>query len=111
MAHGADRYQYLGLVAACAAMTAPLELLGDGVWRRPRRLGGALGPTACAFVAWDLVAIARRHWAFNPRTTTGWELPGHLPVEELAFFVVIPTCGILTFEAVRRLLSPDASDD
>lgn len=104
MARHADRYQYLGLVAACAGITAPLEaLLGARVWRQPRRLAGALVPTVVLFGTWDLVAIARRHWEFNPRTTTGWELPGHLPVEELAFFVVIPTCGILTFEAVRRL--------
>ncbi|MGH9130832.1 MAG: lycopene cyclase domain-containing protein [Acidimicrobiales bacterium] len=99
-----DRLQYLGLVAACAAITAPLELAGARVWRRPGRLAAALAPTVGAFVAWDLVAIARGHWAFSPRTTTGWVLPGGLPAEELAFFVVIPTCAILTFETVRRLL-------
>jgi hypothetical protein len=29
-------------------------------------------------------------------------LPGRFPLEELLFFVVIPTCSILTLEAVRR---------
>lgn len=107
MGSRAARYQYLGLMAACAAVTLPLELgLGARVWRRPRRLAAALAPTVAWFVAWDLVAIARGHWGFNPRTTTGWELPGHLPAEELVFFVVVPTCGILTFEAVGRLLAP-----
>ncbi len=99
-----SQFQYLGLVAACAAVTAPLEAcLGAKVWRQPVRLASALGPTVAVFVAWDLAAIARGHWSFNPRTTTGWDLPGHLPVEELAFFVVIPTCAILTLEAVRRI--------
>ena len=28
---------------------------------------------------------------------------GRLPLEELLFFLVVPVCGILTFEAVRRL--------
>lgn len=105
MARSAARYQYLALVAACAGVTAPLEFAGARVWRRPRRLARALGPTVAVFAAWDVAAIFRRHWGFNPRTTTGWELPGGLPVEELAFFVVVPTCGILTFETVRRLLN------
>ena len=56
------------------------------------------------FAVWDIVAIAREHWSFNARYVTGWPLPGNLPVEELAFFVVIPICGLLTLEAVRRIL-------
>jgi hypothetical protein len=28
-------------------------------------------------------------------------LPGHLPVEEVLFFLVVPTCAIATLEAVR----------
>lgn len=56
------------------------------------------------FVVWDVVAIARGHWTFTERYVTGWELPGSLPVEELAFFLVIPVCALLTFEASRRTL-------
>ena len=101
-----SRFEYLGLVAACVSLTAPLEAcLGARVWRQPSRLASALVPTVAVFGAWDLVAIARGHWRFNPRTTTGWELPGRLPVEELAFFAVIPTCAILTLEAVRAILA------
>ena len=53
---------------------------------------------------WDTVAIDRGHWWFSPAFTTGWTLPGDLPVEELAFFVAIPLCTLLTYEAVRRIL-------
>jgi hypothetical protein len=35
---------------------------------------------------------------------TGWELPFGLPLEELLFFVVIPLCALLSYEAVRRML-------
>ena len=56
----------------------------------------------------DMIAIARDHWDFNPRYVTGWNLPGELPVEELAFFVVIPICGLLTLEAVRSILGRHA---
>jgi hypothetical protein len=31
-------------------------------------------------------------------------LTGALPVEELAFFVVIPICALLTYEAVKIVL-------
>jgi lycopene cyclase domain-containing protein len=100
-----DRYQYLLLMAACLAVTLPLELVfGARVWRRPRRLLLALVPTVLVFAVWDVVAIARDHWSFNPRYVTGRQLPGNLPVEELAFFLVIPICGLLTLEAVRNIL-------
>jgi lycopene beta-cyclase len=100
-----NRFQYLLLMAGCVLVTLPLELVfGARVWRRPRRLLAALVPTVAVFVVWDLLAIARGHWSFSRRYTTGWRLPGELPVEELVFFLVIPVCGLLTLEAVRRVL-------
>jgi len=100
-----DRYQYLLLMAACAAITLPLEFVFRArVYRRPRRVLRAMWLPVLAFVAWDLIAIARGHWTFAERYVTGRELPGGLPVEELAFFLVIPLCALLTFEASRRTL-------
>jgi lycopene cyclase domain-containing protein len=99
-----DELQYLVLMLGCLVVTLPLELvIGARVWRRPRRLALALLPTLVVFVTWDVIAIARDQWAFANRYVTGWELPGSLPIEELVFFVVIPVCGLLTLEAVRRL--------
>ena len=103
-----DRYQYLILMGLCLLLTLPLEFVFRArVWRRPRRLLAAVVPTAAVFVAWDLVAIARGHWRFNPRLTTGFEVLPGLPVDELAFFVAIPICGLLTLEAVRHVLAGD----
>ena len=100
-----DRYQYLLLMGACLLVTLPLELVfGARVWRRPRRLLAAMWLPVALFVAWDVVAIARGHWSYSPRYTTGWMLPFSFPVEELVFFLVIPVCGLLTLEAVRSLL-------
>ena len=100
-----DRLQYLGLMGACLALTLPLEFVFRArVYRRPRRLVRAIAVPVSVFVVWDLVAIARGHWTFNARYVTGWELPGGLPVEEVAFFVAIPVCALLTFEASRRTL-------
>ena len=100
-----DRYQYLVLMGACLLITLPLELVfGARVWRRPRRLLAAMWLPVVLFVAWDVVAIARDHWHYSPRYTSGWMLPFSFPVEELVFFLVIPICGLLTLEAVRSLL-------
>lgn len=99
-----DRYQYLLVMLGCLLATLPLELvIGARVWRRPRRLAASVLPVAAMFVVWDLIAIERGHWMFSGRYTTGWVLPGGLPVEELVFFLVIPVCGLLTYEAVSIL--------
>ncbi len=105
---GADRFQYLILMGLCLVITLPLEFVfGARVWRRPRRLLTALWIPLVIFLVWDVVAIARDHWTYNPDYVTGWELPFDLPVEELTFFLVIPICSLLTLEAVRRVLGRD----
>jgi lycopene cyclase domain-containing protein len=92
-------------MGACLVITLPLEfVIGARVWRRPRRLLAALALPVAIFLVWDVIAIARDHWTYNPEYVTGWELPFDVPVEELVFFVVIPICSLLTFEAVRRIL-------
>ena len=93
---------YLALLAACLLGTAPLEIvLRVRVFARWRRLISALAPTVVLFGAWDIYGINRGHWSYDPALITGWRLPGRLPVEELLFFLVAPTCAILTLEAVR----------
>ncbi|MDQ4132565.1 MAG: lycopene cyclase domain-containing protein [Actinomycetota bacterium] len=104
-----DRFQYLILMGLCVLITLPLEfILGTRVWRSPQRLLWALVPTVLIFTLWDLIAIARNNWAYNPAYITRVRLPGDLPIEELVFFIVIPICALLTFETVRRVLTePD----
>lgn len=95
---------YLLLLACCALVTLPLEVvLGARVYRRPRRWLLSLLPVVVVFGAWDVYAISRQHWAYDAAQTVGVTI-GNLPLEELLFFVVIPTCALLTYEAVRRLL-------
>jgi lycopene cyclase domain-containing protein len=99
-----DRYQYLLVLAACLAITAPLEFLGRGVYRQPRRTLKSVLPVAAVFVVWDVLAIAGDVWSYNPRYVTGWTVFGVIPVEELLFFLVIPICGLLTLSAVENIL-------
>ncbi len=101
----ADRYQYLLLMGGCFLLTLPLELvLHARVYRQPLRLLRALWLPVLVFVVWDTIAIHRGHWRFNPRYVTGWTIPGGVPVEEVAFFVVIPICALLSFGACRWIL-------
>jgi lycopene beta-cyclase len=98
------RATYLALMAACLLVTLPLELvLKAGVYRRPRRWAAALVPVFLVFTLWDWLAIRRGHWTYSSRYTTGIELLG-VPLEELVFFLVVPTCALLTYQAVVRLL-------
>lgn len=100
-----DRWQYLLLMGLCLLVTLPLEVvLRARVWRRPRRLVRTLLPVVVIFSVWDMVAIARGTWHYSSRFTTGVLLPFSMPVEELVFFVVVPICALLTYEAVGTVL-------
>ena len=107
---------YLALLVGCLAVTAPLEIvLRVRVYARWRRLLLALLPEFVVFVAWVLYAIAHDHWDYSAARTLDVRLPGGIPVEEVLFFLVVPVCAVLAFEAVRRVTGwdagyPDADD-
>jgi lycopene cyclase domain-containing protein len=93
------------MLAFVLAGTLPLHRLYHlQVLRQPVRLLAAITPAAVLFIAWDLAATAAGHWYFDPSQTFAARLWG-LPLEEYAFFVVIPLAGILTFEAVTVVRS------
>ena len=99
-----DRFQYLIVMGLCLLVTLPLEFVLDArVYRRPRRLLMTMVPAFGAFVSWDLVAIRLGHWTFSPTFTTGATV-ADIPVEELVFFIVIPLCALLSYEAVQNIL-------
>ena len=98
------QFQYLLLMAGCLLITLPLELVLEArVYARWRLMLLALLPTVLVFVVWDLVGIIRLHWTYNPAYISGVHL-WVMPLEELVFFIVIPICGLLTYEAVGTVL-------
>jgi lycopene cyclase domain-containing protein len=103
---------YLLVLAGCLASAIWLEpVLKVNVLRRWRRLLLTLLPVVVVFVLWDLAAIAAGHWTFDPEQTTGVLFPGGLPLDELLFFLVVPVCAVLGFEAVRAVLRRPAGDE
>ncbi|MBB5869418.1 lycopene cyclase domain-containing protein [Allocatelliglobosispora scoriae] len=96
---------YLAVLTGCLACAIWLEpVLGTGVLRQFGRLARTVLPVAIFFVAVDLAAIRAGWWDFDPAQIVGLVLPGGLPIEELLFFLVVPVCAILGFEAVRTVL-------
>jgi lycopene cyclase domain-containing protein len=90
---------------ACLVLTLPLEWVFDArVYRRFGAAVTALVPVVLLFSIWDVVGIVRNHWTYNPNYVTGLRLPFEMPIEELVFFIVIPLCGLLSYEAVGTVL-------
>ncbi len=99
---------YVYVLAACLLGTLPLELfLGVRVYRQWRRLLLTLLPVAAVFLTWDVLAVRAGHWSFDRGQLLGLHL-GRLPLEEVLFFLVIPTCAVLALEAVRHVRGWDA---
>ena len=99
-----DKWQYLLLLGGCLLITLPLEFYGEGVYRQPKRLLRAMAPVLAVFLAWDAVAIALQVWHYNPRFISGINVP-FMPLEEMLFFIVIPLCGLLTYNVVSASLA------
>lgn len=70
------------------------------VLHQPRRLLLTILAAGTPFLLWDLWATHVGHWRFDQEQTLPWRVAG-IPLEEVAFFVVIPLVAVLTFEAVK----------
>jgi lycopene cyclase domain-containing protein len=101
-----DRFAYLTVLVGCLVAALWLEpVLRVGVLRQWRRLLLTVAAVGVIFVAWDVAAIAAGHWWFDHGQVLGVWLPGGAPLEELLFFLVVPLCSVLGFEAVRTVLA------
>ncbi|MFI5896044.1 lycopene cyclase domain-containing protein [Actinoplanes sp. NPDC051513] len=103
---------YVSVLAGCLGAALWLEpVLKVGVLRRWRRLLLTVLPVVAVFALWDLAAIAAGHWHFDASQMTGVVFPGGLPLDEVLFFLVVPVCAVLGFEAVRKVLRRPAGDE
>lgn len=96
---------YVAMLLFCLLGTLPLHrLFRLGLSRQLGRVALSIGPVAAAFILWDIAATRAGHWSFDSGQTLPVRLAG-LPLEELAFFVVIPLAGLLTYESVGAVLA------
>lgn len=94
-------WSYVAMLVFCLVGTVPLvPAFGLRVLHQPRRLLLTVLLAGTPFLAWDLWATRVGHWRFDTAQTLPWRIAG-LPLEEMAFFVVIPLVAVLTLESVR----------
>jgi len=93
-------WSYVAMLAFCLAGTLPLiPAFGLRVLQQPRGLALTIALAGSPFLVWDLLATRAGHWRFDDAQTLSWRVAG-LPLEEIAFFIVIPLVTVLTYEAV-----------
>jgi len=66
-----------------------------------RRALVAILPVLAVFVLWDIIATERGHWSFGLDRMLGIVIINQ-PVEELAFFIVIPLFYLVVWETVNK---------
>jgi lycopene cyclase domain-containing protein len=96
-------WSYVAMLAFCLVGTLWLvPAFGLDVLRQPRRLVLTVAAAGSPFLVWDLLATEAGHWWFDDEQTLPWRVAG-LPLEEIAFFVVIPLVTVLTYEGVAAV--------
>jgi lycopene cyclase domain-containing protein len=55
---------------------------------------------AVPFILWDEFFTQNHVWGFNERYLVGFNI-GHLPIEEVSFFIVVPFACTFIYECVR----------
>lgn len=68
-------------------------------YRNPKGLIFSILWVLVLFGGWDVWATYRGHWSFDPDSVWGPEII-NLPLEEVAFFIVIPFCCVFSWEVV-----------
>lgn len=97
--------EYLIVLAVCFAAPFILSFSRKlDFYKYSARLILSLGIPFALFIVWDVIATARGHWSFNANYITGLRI-FNLPIEEILFFIVIPFCGIFTWECVKYFTS------
>ncbi len=95
------QWSYVAMLAFCLLGTLPLvPAFRLRVLRQPVRLLLTVALAGTPFLLWDLYATRSGHWWFDADQTLPWR-PIGIPLEEIAFFVVIPIVAVLTLEATR----------
>jgi lycopene cyclase domain-containing protein len=98
-----EQWSYVAMLVFCLVGTLPLiPLFRLRVLRQPRRLALTIIGAGAPFLIWDLYATRAGHWRFDAAQTLPWRVLG-LPLEEIAFFVVIPFVSVLTYESVKAM--------
>jgi lycopene cyclase domain-containing protein len=85
------------------SISGPLVLSFDrkvAFYKYWRSLLASIVPVAVAFLCWDEYFTINQIWGFNQRYISGIYL-GHLPLEEVSFFLIVPYACIFIYEVLK----------
>ena len=92
-------WEYLAILGGI--LLFPLMLSGDrnlGLYRHRRVLLLTIVLVSVPYWVWDIAAISRGHWSFNPAYILGLRLTD-MPLEEWLFFPILVFVSIFTWES------------
>ena len=75
---------------------------GLNFYRDLKRLFYTIALIVIIFGLWDVFAVLRGHWSFDPAGVRPLRII-NLPLEEWLFFIIIPFCCIFTWEALKYI--------
>ena len=102
---------YSAMLAFTIAGSFWLEIfLKIRVLKRFNKVIKALIPGFILFVIWDVYAVSRGHWRFDPAQILGVYGPFKIPLEEYLFFLIVPIAAIMTISAVTKV-RPELEDE
>jgi lycopene cyclase domain-containing protein len=73
------------------------------VFKQFKRLMLTIFPFATLYIGWDAFATHFKDWGFDPKQTINIKPVLNLPIEEISFFLIVPSAAILTIEAVLHV--------
>lgn len=98
-----DFRNYTYLLILVASMAVPLALSFESkiqYYKKLKYLLPAIILTGAVFILWDISFTKSLIWGFNPDYLIGINLL-HLPIEEWAFFLVIPYVSVFIYEVLK----------
>ncbi|CAB5241355.1 unannotated protein [freshwater metagenome] len=99
-----EQFSYLavlGVIAICAiGVNFAFALKISQFWRTFLKVDLTI---LVIYVAWDVWAVSKGSWRFDPSQIIGIFIPGHLPIEELLFFILVPLMTVLCYLSLIRI--------
>lgn len=76
------------------------------MWKKWKAMLPGIAIGAAIFIVWDVLFTEAGFWGFRDEYLLGVDILG-LPIEEWAFFIVIPYCCIFVYECVIYFIPGD----
>ncbi|MFY7879604.1 MAG: lycopene cyclase domain-containing protein [Lacibacter sp.] len=95
--------QYTYFLIHLCSLAGPLLLSFDrkvAFYKKWKFVFPAMLIPAMIFLVWDEYFTRIGVWSFNESYITGMKI-GHLPIEEVLFFVTVPYCCLFVYECLR----------